>query len=485
MVYMKEKVFDIIVIGCGSGGLSIGLFMNMAGFKVLMVSKTDKSIGGDCLNDGCVPSKSLIHVSKVINNAKKVTNFGLNISGDVDIKKAVEYIYGKQEVIRARENASWLREQGVEVILGTAHFTAKNEIEVNGIKFSSKKIVIATGSRPKKLNIPGVEQVKYYDNKNIFTIESIPASLLVIGGGPIGIEMAQAFSRLGSKVTIIHQANEILEHDDHFVTRVLMNQLQGEGIEIILNAKTDRFNSANEAVIVLNGGLTKNILFDAIFVGIGRELNTEELNLENALVAVKDNKIVVDKYLRTTNKNIFVCGDVAGSLQFSHAAEFHARIILNNLFSPIKKRLTNDNMSWVTFTDPELATFGLNEKELKDRKISYERLEQNFDHDDRAIVDDYRFGKMILYISSKRFFKKQTILGGTMVSPNAGELIQELVLANTSKLSINTIFNKIYAYPVASRINQKTIVQYNQRLLTKRLIRILRLAFKILAKGRR
>ncbi|GAC1661400.1 MAG: hypothetical protein NVS9B7_29410 [Flavisolibacter sp.] len=238
-------------------------------------------------------------------------------------------------------------------------------------------------------------------------------------------------------------------------------------------------------MIVLNGGLTKNILFDAIFVGIGRELNTEELNLENALVAVKDNKIVVDKYLRTTNKNIFVCGDVAGSLQFSHAAEFHARIILNNLFSPIKKRLTNDNMSWVTFTDPELATFGLNEKELKDRKISYERLEQNFDHDDRAIVDDYRFGKMILYISSKRFFKKQTILGGTMVSPNAGELIQELVLANTSKLSINTIFNKIYAYPVASRINQKTIVQYNQRLLTKRLIRILRLAFKILAKGRR
>ena len=476
---MKEKVIDIIVIGCGSGGLSIGLFMNKVGFKVLMVSKSDKSIGGDCLNDGCVPSKSLIHVSKIINSAKKAINFGLNINGEVDIKRAVDYIYKKQEVIRAHENASWLREQGVEVILGVAQFTAENEIEVNGIKYSSKKIVIATGSRPRKLIIPGIELIKYYDNKNIFTLENIPARLLVIGGGPIGIEIAQALSRLGSKVTIIHQANDILEHDDHLVTRVLVDQLQREGIEIVLNAWPERFNSAHEAVIVLKGGTRKNILLDAIFVGIGRELNTEDLNLGKALIVVKENKIVVDKYLRTTNKNIFVCGDVAGSLQFSHAAEFHARVILNNLFSPIKKPLSNDNMSWVTFTDPEIASFGLNEKELKRRKISYEKLEQDFNHDDRAIVDDYRYAKMILYISSKGFLKKQSILGGTMVSPNAGELIQELVLANINKLSINAIFNKIYAYPVASRINQKTIVQYKQKLLTKGLIKILKIAYNL------
>ena len=475
---MTEHEYDIIVIGCGSGGLSVGLFMNKAGFKVLMISKTDKSIGGDCLNDGCVPSKSLLHVSKVINNAKKASSFGLTVSGDVDIKKAVEYIYGKQEVIRKHENASWLKEQGVEVALGNAQFTGKNEIQVNGKKYFGKKIVIATGSRPKKLNIPGIEQVKYYDNKNIFTIENLPEKLLVIGGGPIGIEIAQALSRLGSKVTIIHKSDRILEHDDPFVTAVLMEQLQKEGVEIILNARTDKFISANEGIIILKDGTSNNIKFDAIFVGIGRELNIEELELENAFIEVKDKKIVTDKYLRTTNKNIFVCGDVAGSLQFSHAAEFHARTILNNLFSPLKKRLNNDYMSWVTFTDPELATFGLNEKELKKRKISYEKLEQEFDHDDRAIVDDYRYGKMILYISSKGFLKKQKLLGGTMVSPNAGELIQELILANSTGLSINAIFNKIYPYPVASRINQKTIVQYKQKLLTKTLKKLLRIAYR-------
>jgi pyruvate/2-oxoglutarate dehydrogenase complex dihydrolipoamide dehydrogenase (E3) component len=475
---MTEHEYDIIVIGCGSGGLSVGLFMNKTGFKVLMISKTDKSIGGDCLNDGCVPSKSLLHVSKVIGNAKKASSFGLTISGDVNIKKAVEYIYGKQEVIRKHENASWLKELGVEVALGNAQFTGKNEIQVNGKRYSGKKIIIATGSRPKKLDIPGIEQVKYYDNKNIFTIENLPEKLLVIGGGPIGIEIAQALSRLGSKVTIIHQSDRILEHDDPFVTAVLMEQLQKEGVEIILNARTDKFISANEGVIILKDGTCNNIKFDAIFVGIGRELNIEELELENAFIEVKDKKIVADKYLRTTNKNIFVCGDVAGSLQFSHAAEFQARIILNNLFSPFKKRLNNDHMSWVTFTDPELATFGLNEKELKERKIGYERLEQKFDHDDRAIVDDYRYGKMILYISSKGFLKKQKLLGGTMVSPNAGELIQELILANSTGLSINTIFNKIYPYPVASRINQKTIVQYKQKLLTESLKKLLRIAYR-------
>ena len=475
---MTQHEYDIIVIGCGSGGLSVGLFMNKAGFKVLMISKSDKSIGGDCLNDGCVPSKSLLHVSKVINNAKKASSFGLTISGDVDIKKAVEYIYGKQEVIRKHENASWLKELGVEVALGNAQFTGKNELQVNGKRYSGKKIVIATGSRPKKLNIPGIEQVKYYDNKNIFTIENLPEKLLVIGGGPIGIEIAQALSRNGSKVTIVHQSNYILEHDDPIVTGVLMEQLQKEGVEILVNAKVDKFITANEAVIKLKDNSSKNILIDAIFVGIGRELNIEELELEKAFIEVNEKKIVTDKYLRTTNKNIFVCGDVAGNLQFSHAAEFHARTILNNLFSPFKKRLNNDHMSWVTFTDPELATFGLNEKELKKRKISYEKLEQEFDHDDRAIVDDYRYGKMILYISSKGFLKKQKLLGGTMVSPNAGELIQELILANSAGLSINTIFNKIYPYPVASRINQKTIVQYKQKLLTESLKKLLRIAYR-------
>ncbi len=187
----------------------------------------------------------------------------------------------------------------------------------------------------------------------------------------------------------------------------------------------------------------------------------------------------MDPYLRTTNKDVLVCGDVAGDLQFSHAAEFHARIILNNLFSPFKKKLNNDHMSWVTFTDPELATFGLSEKQLKERKISYRRLEKSFVDDDRAVVDNYQYAKLILFVNKGGLLRKQIILGGTMIAPKAGELIQELILANTSGLSVKAIFNKIYPYPVASRINQSLITDLTSEGLTPIVKSMLHKAYQI------
>lgn len=476
---MPDKTFDIIIVGAGSGGLSVGLFMSKAGFKVLMVSKSDKDIGGDCLNDGCVPSKALIHLSRIAHSAKLASQLGLEISGKVDIKKAMNYVYGKQEIIRVHENAQWLQEHGVEVALGLARFTGKNEIQVNDKKYIAKKIVIATGSAPRKLKVPGIEKVRYYDNESIFHITELPQRLLVIGGGPIGIEIAQAMNCLGSKVTVVQHADRILEHDDLKVTTILLQQLKKEGVDFFFNAAVDHFISSNEAIIKLKDGKTENFQFDAVFVAIGRELNLKPLQLNNAGIRFKDGKIEVDKYLRATNKNVFVCGDVAGNLQFSHAAEFHARILLNNFFSPFNKKLNNDNMSWVTFTNPELATFGLDEKQLKERNIFYKKLEQNFDEDHRAVVDNYQYGKIILYISKGGFFQKEKILGGTMLAPHAGELIQELVLANSNKLSVNSIFNKIYAYPVASRINQQTIVKHKEESLTGTIKKLLQVAYKI------
>lgn len=476
---MREKIYDIIVIGAGSGGLTVGLFMSKAGFKVLMISKSDKDIGGDCLNDGCVPSKALIHVSRIAHSAKAATGFGLKVSSKVDIKKAMDYIYGRQEIIRAHENAQWLEDQGIDVALGEATFIGKNEIGVNDKKYAGKKIVIATGSKPRKLKVPGVENVKYYDNESIFHIAELPEKLLVIGGGPIGMEIAQAMNRLGSKVTVVQHGNRILEHDDRSVTEILLNQLQEEGIHFIFNADVDRFISANEALVKLTDVTTQKISFDAVFAAIGRESDLKSLQLDNAGVEVKENTIVKNKYLRTINKNIFVCGDVAGDLQFSHAAEFHARILLNNFFSPFKKKLNNDHMSWVTFTDPELATFGLNEKQLKERNIAYKKLEQDFSEDDRAVVDNYQYAKTILFISKGGFLKKEKILGGTMVAPYAGEIVQELILTNTGKLSLNAIFNKIYPYPVASRINQQIISKHKGESLTNTIKKLLQTAFKI------
>jgi pyruvate/2-oxoglutarate dehydrogenase complex dihydrolipoamide dehydrogenase (E3) component len=476
---MTEKIYDTIVIGSGSGGLTVGLFMAKAGFKVLMVSKTDEDIGGDCLNDGCVPSKALIHVSRIAHDAKIAANFGLNVSGKIDIKKAIDYVYERQEIIRQHENAKWLQEQGVDVALGNALFIGKNEIAVNDKKYTGKKIVIATGSRPKKLKVPGVEKVTYYDNESIFHINDLPEKLLVIGAGPIGIEIAQAMNRLGSKVTVIQHGNRILSHDDETMADILLKQLRKEGIEFIFNADVDHFISPGVASIKCNDGTSEVLSFDAVFVSIGRTLDLGALQLDKAGIGIKDNKIIKDKYLRTTNKNIFVCGDIAGDLMFSHAAEFHGRILLNNFFSPLKKKLNNDHLSWVTFTDPELASFGLNEKQLIERNISYKKLEQNFEEDDRAVVDHYQYAKTILFISKGGIFKKEKILGGTMVAPHAGEIIQELILANTSELSVNAIFNKIYPYPVASRINQLIIAKHKEGSLTNTIKQLLQTAYKI------
>ena len=476
---MVDKMYDIIVIGSGSGGLSVGLFMAQAGFKVLMVSKSDHDVGGDCLNDGCVPSKAIIHVAKIINDAKKATQFGFTIEGKTDINKVIEYIHERQEQIRDHENANWLQQQGVDVALGKAFFTGNNEIEVDGKKYKGKKIVIATGSQPKKLSVKGIEKVKYFDNESLFDIKQLPERLLVVGGGPIGIEMAQAMSRLGSKVFVVHNSDIILEHDDKIVTEVLLQRLKQEGIEFMFNAKVESFSSSNDAVISMKNVVQQTVGFDAVFVAVGRKLDLDSLQLNNAGIKVKDDNIVSDKYLTTTNKNVFVCGDVAGDLKFSHAAEFHARILLNNLFSPLNKKLSNDNLSWVTFTDPEVATFGLSEDQLKKRNINYEKLETNFKDDDRAVTDNYQYAKTVVFISAKGLLKKQRILGGSMVAPNAGELIQELILANSNALSINTIFNKIYPYPVASRINQKIIVDYKSKGLTDSVKKLLAIAYKL------
>jgi pyruvate/2-oxoglutarate dehydrogenase complex dihydrolipoamide dehydrogenase (E3) component len=475
------KKYDIIVIGAGSGGLSVGNFMVKAGFKVLMVSKTAEAIGGECLNDGCVPSKALIHVAGMVHNAREASQLGLTITTEVDMQKVHQYIYDSQEKIREHENQSYFEKQGFDIAIGSARFVGLNDVAVDGKKYTAKKIVIATGSRPRTLEVSGIEKVIYYDNESIFKIKELPKRLLIIGGGPIGIEIAQAFQRLGSKVTIVHHGNQILKHDDKNLTAILTERLDKSGIDFHFESDITHFESANKAFIKHSTGTIATVDFDSIFVAIGRQLNIENLDLEKAGITVKKNQIVVDDYLRTSNKNVLLCGDVAGNLQFSHAAEQHGRLIINNLFSPFKKKLNNKHMSWVTFTDPELATFGLSEKDLKNQNISYEKLEQSFNHDDRAIVDDYEYGQLQLYIRKGNWFKKEIILGGSMLAPKAGELIQELILANTAGISINKIVNKIYPYPVAARINQKIIVEHKQKILTEKVKKILRFAFKIFA----
>jgi pyruvate/2-oxoglutarate dehydrogenase complex dihydrolipoamide dehydrogenase (E3) component len=474
-----NKHYDIIVIGAGSGGLGVSLFMAKVGLKTLLIDKTDEAIGGDCLNYGCVPSKALLHLSRIVQRANEAAGIGLRMTGNPDLIKAMEYVKSKQNIIRKHENAAFLRRQGMDVVLGNASFSDSQSVKVNEVVYKGKKIVLATGSRPASLKVPGIENVRQYNNESIFDIQDLPKRLLIVGAGPIGIEIGQAMQRLGSEVTVIDRGPNILLHDDPAVTDVLFDRLKREGMRFIPESEVVEFKSPTEATIRKKSGKITQELFDAVFVAIGRTLDLDNLGLENAGIKVQHGRITVNKYLQTTNKHVFLCGDIAGSLKFSHAAEQHARLLLNNLFSPFKKRLDNSHMSWVTFTDPEVATFGLQETTLKKQRFFYERIVMDFTEDDRAVVDDNTYGKLILFLTKPTLFRKQKILGGSVVAPAAGELVQELILANTEGLGINSIFNKIYPYPVASRVNQLLIVKYKESLLTDGLKKILRVTYRI------
>lgn len=472
---MKEKnSFDIIVIGAGSGGLNIASFMNRVGFKVLLIDKSDAHIGGDCLNFGCIPSKALIHIARMVHEGKKTEAFGVVATGAVHWEKVRAYIKAKQESIREHENAKWFESKGMTVVLGTASFASKNSVTVNGIVYSAKKIVLATGSRPRELKGFGIEKVTtILNNENIFTMEELPKRILFLGGGPIGIELAQSLSYLGSSVTVSDPGPQILGKEDPEIAQVLYTEMEKEGVTFLLEHTLKEFVSSTEAVFIKKDETEIVVQFDAVFVGIGRVLNTEGLALEKASINQDEKgKIITDAYLRTTNKNVYLCGDIAGNYQFTHAAEMHASVILKNFFSPFKKKFNGDSISWTTYTTPEIATFGLQEAELKNRGITYQVLATDFIEDDRAITDNYQYGKSKLFITPKG-----VVLGGTMVAPNAGELIQELILAQTSKLTVQSLFNKTYAYPTASRINKRLVSTYFATKLTPFTKRVLRLLY--------
>ncbi|HEV7349734.1 dihydrolipoyl dehydrogenase family protein [Telluribacter sp.] len=475
-----DLLYDIIVIGAGSGGLSVALPLHEFGLRVLLIDKADAAIGGDCLNDGCVPSKALIHAARAVHQARQARRFGVEVQGEVDMASVNRFIQERQEIIRQHENAGYFRRQGMDVALGTARFVDKDQVEVEGTRYRGRKILIATGSRPRKLTLPGVEQVRYLTNKSIFDLQHLPPRLLVVGGGPIGIEMAQAFSRLGTAVTVLHNKPMILDKEAEEIASILHKRLEAEGIRFVLEAESVKLTDAHHLVIKTRQGTEETLAFDELLVSIGRELNTEQLDLPRGGIATDEDGIVVNEYLQTTNKQVYVCGDIAGSLKFSHAAEQQATVLLNNFLSPFKKKLDNRHMSWVTFTDPEVATFGYSEQHLKEKKVSYEKLSMDLEEDDRAVIEEYQYGKLILYIEKSSLLNRNPkVLGGSMIAPHAGEIFQELVLANTHKIGINAFFEKIYAYPTAATVNKRIVMTKKRQQLTPLVKKLFQFLYKI------
>ncbi len=461
-MFMK---YDVIVIGAGSAGLNIASFMNKIKLKVLLVEK--RKIGGDCLNYGCVPSKALISLSHVVKNATLAKKLGLKVNGKVDMVKISKEIKKRQNVIREHENADYFRKQGIDVVLGGAKFISKDTIEVNEEQFIGKNIVIATGSRPNIPEIKSIKNVKVFTNETIFENTKLPKKLIVIGGGPIGVELGQAYHNLGSKVTIITRSNRILPKDDIELSKMLFEYLQGEGIVIYTETDFKGFHE-NKFVCGLKNGKSLNVPYDAVIVAIGRRLNVEGLDLEKAGIEVKNHRIVVDETLRTTNKKVYVCGDVAGEFQFTHWAEYQAGIVINNMLNVFKKKTNKKKIAWVTYTNPELASFGVIDD--KDAKI----ISSDVGDVDRAIAEGMQIGKLKLHIKNKK------IIGGSLLAKNAGEIIRELILAMELGINANRLFDQIYPYPTLSRINRKAIQKQLGEKLTDRNISILGFMFRIL-----
>ncbi|GAB3571259.1 FAD-dependent oxidoreductase [Spirosoma luteolum] len=465
---MKAQ-YDLIAVGAGSAGLGVAIAMKRIGFDVLLIDRTDARIGGDCLNDGCVPSKALLHVSRLVQNGRRASPFGWTMTGQTDLKAVMDYVRQQQDVIRSHENAAYLRDtEGLDVELGTARFVDKQTIEINGQRTTARNIVLCTGSRPQPLKADGADQVRLYTHQDIFSLDVLPERLLVVGAGPIGIELGQAFQRLGSQVTVVGGEGRILSKELPEVSDLLQKRLTDEGMTFKLNREVTAFRDAHTAELKTPDGLLEVVSFDTVLVAIGRTFNYDDLNLPAADIELDEKgRIRLNDYLQTTNSRVFAAGDAAagapaGQRFFSHAAELHVSMLVTNFLTPgqvLDKKLSYDHFSWVTFTDPEVATFGLSEEQLKKRGTNYERIDYDFVHDDRAVSDDYTYARMILFTEPKGVNPFSTkLLGGTVIAPGAGEIAQELILAIQQGLTSGDFFNKIYPYPTASRVNKSVWV---------------------------
>lgn len=462
----QKYTHDIIVIGAGSGGLNCAVFMQRTGFKVLLIDKKANTFGGDCLNYGCIPSKSLLHVASLIHAGEESARFQALQSGDVSITKVMDYVRQRQDVIRAHENPEYFKQLGMDIAIGDATFSGKHKVVVDKTHFSAKHIVIATGSRPRETTVPGIDTIPHFTNETIFDIQFLPKNFVFIGGGPINIELGQAFSRLGSKVTILQADDRILNKEDAEVASLMQTVLEQEGMVIHTGVTVQSVE--NGLVVISNpDGSTDKIPADAVFVGIGRVPNVDNLKLETAGISTNDRgAIVLDKYLRTSNKVVSAVGDATDMYMFTHSAEIQASVVLNNFFAPFMKRYSSARMAWVTFSDPEIATFGASKQQLDSDHTRYDEVRVNLVEDDRAITEDATQGFLKLYVS-----KKGRLLGGTMAGRRAGEIVSELILMMHIGLKLKSVLGKPFPYPIGSRVIQAASRQYSGKRLQSPIVR--------------
>lgn len=451
---MTER-FDLCVIGGGSGGLSVAAGAAQMGAKVALVERG--RMGGDCLNTGCVPSKALIAAALHAQTMRNSDGFGMaRVSPDVSFERVHAHVDSVIAAIAPHDSVERFTGLGVKVIRTEARFIRPDLLIAGEALISARRFVIATGSRPAIPPISGLDGSGYLTNESIFELRERPDPLIVVGGGPIGVELAQAFRRLGSAVTLVERF-KILPRDEPEAVAIVREALRKEGVELFENAELASVarNDGKVDAIVHTGGGTRHLTGTHILVAAGRVPEIESLNLSAAGIAYGPKGIEVDARLRTTNKKVFAIGDVCGGPQFTHIAGYQAGIVIRNALFSLPAKVNYSALPWVTYTDPELAHVGLTEAQARSEHHSVSVLIEPLRTNDRAQAERATDGLAKIVIGARG-----RILGATLVAPHAGELIGLWGLAISQRLKLSAIAGMIAPYPTFSEISKKVAGQY-------------------------
>jgi pyruvate/2-oxoglutarate dehydrogenase complex dihydrolipoamide dehydrogenase (E3) component len=463
--------YNLVVIGGGTAGLVTAAGAAGLGAKVALIER--HLLGGDCLNVGCVPSKALVRAARAAAEVRHAARFGVNVAGDmtVNFPAVMERMRRLRANISQHDSAARFKALGVDVFIGNGTFTAPDAVEVNGRILRFTKAVIATGARAAVPQIPGLSEIPFLTNETLFSLTQLPRRFAVIGAGPIGCEMAQTFARLGSEVHLIDTHSGILPREDRDAAAIVQASLIRDGVKLLASARHLRFSLERGGIGIHLESQDRDCTFtaDQVLVAVGRTPNLERLGLEVAGVAFEKRGIVVDDQLRTTNASVYACGDVCSRYQFTHAADFMARAVIQNALFKGRKRVSSLIVPWSTYTSPEVAHVGLYEHEAKARGIAVQTFTQELSQVDRAILDGEDEGFVRVHVRAGT----DQIVGATVVAAHAGEMIGELSLAMSAKVGLRAIGAAIHPYPTQAEAIRKLGDLYNRSRLTPFIRRVL------------
>jgi pyruvate/2-oxoglutarate dehydrogenase complex dihydrolipoamide dehydrogenase (E3) component len=456
--------YNLVVIGAGTAGLVTAAGATGLGAKVALIERA--LMGGDCLNVGCVPSKALLRAARAVADVRDAAQFGVEVppGARVNFPAVMERMRRLRARISKTDSAWRFRDLGVDVFLGAGRFAGPDEVEVGGTRLRFRKAVIATGARAAAPPIPGLAEAGYLTNETVFSLTALPARLAVIGAGPIGCELAQAFARFGAQVTLMEALPRILPVEDHEAAALVHASLVRDGIRILVDCKIERVQLAGqERVLQMQAGpQSDSVRVDAILVGVGRAPNVEGLGLDVVGVQHDAKGVKVDDRLRTTNPRIFAAGDVCPGYRFTHNSDFQARIVIQNALFLGRARASALTIPACTYTDPEVASVGLSESEAKARGVPLRTLVQEFADLDRAVLDGEPEGFVKVHLREGT----DRIVGATVVARHAGEMLPELTLAIVNGIGLGKIARTIHTYPTQAEAIRKLGDAYNRTRLT-------------------